>query len=192
MTGSRRRFVVDGVSSVRGVFRARIVFDFRPIKVDSAHRPVFRDTPGGPRYLPGGSETFGSRGESAISRSRSLLRPVFCPPLRLLLARARAPRDSEKYYLSASWHINSPYAMIIKVSRDTVSGRRSICSGGAVVYTGCSATRALCRDPRRILNQFLFDLQISFPVSIFRFIISFVFSNFYKLCFLDIHLEIVW
>lgn len=138
------------VSSVRSVFRARIVFDFRPIKVDSAHRPVFRGIDSRrPVYLPGGSEPSVAEAKSAISRSRSLLRLVLPPPSSSsprASARARAPRDSEKYYLSASWHINSPYAMIIKVSRDTVSGRRSICSGGALVYTGCSANSRRCRS----------------------------------------------
>lgn len=68
---------------------ARIVFDFRPIKVDSAHRPVFRgaDTPGG-RLSAGWIRTFSSRGKSAISRTRSLLRPVL--PLSFS-SRERAP-----------------------------------------------------------------------------------------------------
>lgn len=56
---------VRRVSSVRGVFRARIVFDFRPIKVDSAHRPVLRsaDTPSR-RLSAGWIRTFGSRGRA--------------------------------------------------------------------------------------------------------------------------------
>lgn len=65
----KTQFLIGGtaqcVSSVRSVFRARIVFDFRPIKVDSAHRPVFRgaDTPGGP-LSAGWIRTFGSRGRA--------------------------------------------------------------------------------------------------------------------------------
>lgn len=34
--------------------------------------------------------------------------------------------------------------MIIKVSRDMISGRRSICSGGAAVYTGCPVKDTSC------------------------------------------------
>lgn len=148
---SRRR----RVSSVRSVFRARIVFDFRPIKVDSAHRPVLRgaDTPGGPVICRVDQKPSVAEAESAISRSRSLSRPP----------RLVSPRDSEKYYLSASWHINSPYAMIIKVSRDTVSGRRSIYSGGAAVYTGCPAKGEGALSPPRIWNLFSIN-TISFQM----------------------------
>lgn len=151
----RRRGTARRISSVRSVFRARIVFDFRPIKVDSAHRPVFRgaDTPGG-LLSAGWIRTFGSRDRAQY--------PV--PDLSRGLRHVSLLRDSEKYYLSASWHINSPYAMIIKVSRDTVSGRRSICSGGAVIHTGCPAKGA--SYPHR-------GCESSLP-SMYSFLISFI------------------
>jgi len=62
--GRSERRALPRVFSVRGVFRARIVFDFRPIKVDSAHSVRYsapRNTPGGPPLSAGRIRAFGSR-----------------------------------------------------------------------------------------------------------------------------------
>lgn len=85
----RRRGAARRVSSVRSVFRARIVFDFRPIKVDSAHRPVFRgaDTPGG-LLSAGWIRTFGSRDRAQYpvpDLSRGLRLRLSPPRLREIL-----------------------------------------------------------------------------------------------------------
>lgn len=131
----------------RGVFRARgIVFDFRPIKLDSAHRPASARIPNRARLSAGWIRTFGSAAERNIPFSISPEAPARSPSLS---PRERAPRDSEKYYLSASWHINSPYAMIIKVSRDTHIGPTIyLLRWGARVYSVSRNSRGSSSRPR--------------------------------------------
>lgn len=96
-------------------FFALIVFDFRPIKVDSAHWAARAPC------VPIGRLDQKRAGAFAISRSHlQTTRRSFPSATTRCLRGLAVPRYSKKYYLSASCHINTPYAMIIKVSRDAI------------------------------------------------------------------------